>query len=284
MDSEKMGRDRSLGLIDVFPGDYIAQDETGEYLVNDKRAWREDGLKLHGKGMPKGTLTYNVSFYPCINVADPEDEEESADDAGKAPPPTEKKDGVTLEIPAELVPATPTSPKSPVSPKSPMSPRKSREEKAPPLIRLTPQELLRHECGLVIFKLMEAELPKSDTHIEIFVDDMAFPSYVSSTARSRNFKFDEIGDCFVRELDFSRLTVKVRERAEKQDDDKNKTLARLTGNTLDTLKQCLVSCGTFLLCVYLVPPCILGSLCILGSPLYTWSPSPSPPIRVWDYT
>ncbi len=248
MDSEKMGRDRSLGLIDVFAGDYVRQDDTGEYLVNDQKTWREDGLKLHGKGMPKGTLNYNVAFYPCLNVADPEDEEEAADDVKKSVDmprssiAVEKKEGATLEVPAEKEPATPTTPKTPVTPMSPMSPRKSRDEtRAPPLVRLTPQELLKYESGLVIFKLMEAELPKSDTHIEVFVDDMAFPSYVSSTGRSRTFKFDEIGDCFVRELEFSKLTVKVRERGEKQEDDKNKTLARLTGNTLDTLKQCLVS-------------------------------------------
>lgn len=34
-----------------------------------------------------------------------------------------------------------------------------------------PQELL--DSGLVISKLMEAELPRSDGHIEVLVDDMA---------------------------------------------------------------------------------------------------------------
>jgi Ca2+-dependent lipid-binding protein len=90
---------------------------------------------------------------------------------------------------------------------------------------------------------MDADLPHSNTRIEIFVDDMAFPSYVSSTAKSKQHKFDEIGDCFVRELEFSKLTLRIREKGEKQGDgdDKDHTLARLTGSTLDTLKQCLVS-------------------------------------------
>jgi len=87
---------------------------------------------------------------------------------------------------------------------------------------------------------MHAEMPRGNTNLEVYVDDMAFPSYVSSTAKERHHKFEEIGDCFIRELDWSRLTLKVREKGEKQGDgDKDKTLARLSGNSLDTLKQCL---------------------------------------------
>lgn len=233
MDAEKMGRDRSLGLVEVFAGDFISQDENGEYLVHDAKAVQEGGLRLHGKGIAKGVLVYTVAFYPCINVADPEDEEEKAPAAAEG-----AKDGSASPTASDR--ADDKSPETPKTPASPTTPASS----APPKVHLTPQELLKYESGLVIFKFMEAELPKSDTHLEVFVDDMAFPSYVSGTARSKNFKFDEIGDCFIRELEFSRLTLKVREKSEKSDGstekEKDKTVARLTGNTLDTLKQCLV--------------------------------------------
>lgn len=266
MDAEKMGKDRSLGLIDIHASEYVHQDENGEYIVHDEKVPREDGLRLHGKGVAKGLLQYTVAFYPTLNVADPEDEEEEEKEKEKekedTPPLSQNGDTMSLEVPPRSEnagrfsssldidrekdaarPKTPASPVSPGLPKSPgfaKSPRKSREEKQPPKIHLTPQELLKHESGLIIFKLMEAELPKSDAHIEIFVDDMAFPSYVSSSAKKRQYRFDEIGDCFIRELEFSKLTIKVREGSGKPgDDDKDKTLARLTGNTLDTLKQCL---------------------------------------------
>jgi hypothetical protein len=46
----------------------------------------------------------------------------------------------------------------------------------------------------------------------------------------------------VRELDFSRITLRIREKgASKGDEKKDHTLAKLTGDTLVTLKQCLVS-------------------------------------------
>ncbi|KAK3942201.1 tricalbin-3 [Diplogelasinospora grovesii] len=273
MDAEKMGRDRSLGLTEIFSGDYMSQEENGEWAVHDKKAVHDDGLRLHGKGVAKGILTYTVAFYPCLNVADPEDEEREREkekekekererkrekekekeaekgetsepkksleprhsEAGKFASGLEKTDSSS----DEKVPTTPLTPTTPITPVSP-TPRKSRDEREPPKIHLSPQELLKHESGLVIFKLMEAELPKGHSRIEVFVDDMAFASYISSTARSKTHTFDEIGDCFIRELEFSKLTIKVCERSDKQEEgQKQHTLARLTGNTLDTLKQCL---------------------------------------------
>ncbi|KAK5663647.1 hypothetical protein OQA88_4078 [Cercophora sp. LCS_1] len=257
MDAENMGKDRSLGLTEIYSGDYMNKDDDGEWVVHDKKAVREDGLKLHGKGVPKGVLTYTVAFYPCLNIADPEDEEDEAAKEGEKEKPSEAE---SLEVPrsteagkftatldskdtskasSEKDSSRPITPKTPITPTSP-NPGKAREEKQPPKIYLTPQELLKHESGLVIFRLMEAELPKSQSRIEVFVDDMAFPSYVSSISKSKKHKFDEIGDCFIRELDFSKLTIKVSEKSDKQEDQaKQRTLARLSGNTLDTLKQCL---------------------------------------------
>jgi len=250
MDAENMGKDRSLGLTEIYSADYMRKEESGEWAVHDEKALREDGLKIHGKGVPKGVLTYTVAFYPCLNVADPEDEEKEKE---KAPTP---KKSLDLPRPPELANlatsldvkagaeqkdlSRPVTPKTPITPSS-TAPRKSRDEREPPKIYLTPQELLRHESGLVIFRLMEADLPKSHCRIEVFVDDMAFPSYVSSMSKTKKHTFDEMGDCFIRELDFSKLTIKICERSDKQEDaGKQHTLARLAGNTLDTLKQCLV--------------------------------------------
>ncbi|KAM7205812.1 tricalbin-3 [Naviculisporaceae sp. PSN 640] len=253
MDAENMGRDRSLGLTEIFSGDYMAQDDNGEWLVHDRKAVRDDGLRLHGKGVAKGTLTYTVAFYPTLNIADPEDEEkekEKEKETEKSETGTEGKKSLDVPRTAALEntdstnstsanSSRPITPKTPLTPVSPSFPRKS-TERVPPKLHLTPAELLKYESGLVIFNLMEAELPKSNTRVEVFVDDMAFPSYVSSAAKHKSHKFDEIGDCFVRELEFSKLTIKVSEKSDKQEEaGKQHTLARLTGGTLDTLQQCL---------------------------------------------
>jgi Ca2+-dependent lipid-binding protein len=262
MDAENVGKDRSLGLTEIYSGDYMAQDDNGEWVVHDEKKERQDGLRMHGKGTSKGTLAYTVAFYPTLNIADPEDEEEKEkeerreEEAKEAEIEKDKSSSLSrpsfdaksstrpsLDVrPSDLKePGTPLTPKTPTSPSSAIFAGKSRDEREPPKVYLTPQELLRYESGLVIFRLMEAELPKSQSRVEVFVDDMAFPSYVSSVAKSKHHKFDEIGDCFIRELEFSRLTIKVSERTDKREEGgKDHTLARLSGNTLDTLKQCLV--------------------------------------------
>ncbi|KAI1283289.1 C2 domain-containing protein [Xylaria sp. FL0933] len=251
MDAEKMGKDRSLGLVEVFAGDYMERDENGEWLVHDEKKVQEAGLRLHGKGIEKGVLTFTVSFFPCLNVADPEEEEKSEDGENAVDAPKQSLDVPRSSEAGKIsslerkstnnVPTTPTSPVMPTSPTSTVD-RKSRElPREIPKIRLSPEELLKYESGFLIFNLIEGEMPKSGTHLEIFVDDMLYPSYASGTAKSIHHKFDEIGDCFIRELEFSKLTLKVCEKREKpgEERDEDHTLSRLTGNTLETLKQCL---------------------------------------------
>jgi Ca2+-dependent lipid-binding protein len=251
MDQETMNADRTLGMVEIPASDYIKQDENGEYLVHDSKDPHAGALRMHGKGSARGTLNYTAAFYPCLNIADPEEEEEEA--AKKS------QDGQS--------PTSPTSP-SPVGDHGVATNGKSghsrvdsttirqlaegekeqeetNEQKAPPKIRLTPEELIKYESGLIIFKLLDCELSRSNVHVEVVVDDMAFPSYSSSTVQSKKTTLNEIGDCFVRELDFSKITLRLREKGDKSDD-KDVAVSRLTGNTLDTLKQCLVGSHTIL--------------------------------------
>ena len=75
MDAENLGKDRSLGLIEVSASDYIRQAEGGEYEVHDERKKQAAPLRMHGKGAPKGTLNFSAAFYPTLNIVDPEEEE-----------------------------------------------------------------------------------------------------------------------------------------------------------------------------------------------------------------
>jgi hypothetical protein len=72
------------------------------------------------------------------------------------------------------------------------------------------------------------------------MDDFAFPSYISSKARSRHTNFNEVGDAFVRELDVSRITLRLRQKSDGKATDKaDNVIAKLQGDTLVTLKNCL---------------------------------------------
>ena len=73
MDQENLGKDRSLGLVEVSTADYIHQAENGEYEAHNVKKPLSEPLQM--KGTSKGKLNFTVSFYPTLNLADPEDEE-----------------------------------------------------------------------------------------------------------------------------------------------------------------------------------------------------------------
>lgn len=75
MDEENVGKDRSLGHIELAAADFVRQDENGEYLVNENKEVLSRGLKTGSHGSLKGTLNFTCSFYPTYNVTDPDDEE-----------------------------------------------------------------------------------------------------------------------------------------------------------------------------------------------------------------
>ena len=53
------------------------------------------------------------------------------------------------------------------------------------------------------------------------------------------------GDAIVRELDVSKITLRIKEKQDKNggDEDSENTIAKMSGSTLDTLQRCLVSSG-----------------------------------------
>ena len=76
MDAENLGKDRSLGSIEISSADYIHESAEGGFEVHDIKTSRSGGLRMNSKGSTKGTLNFTVAFYPTLNVADPEEEEE----------------------------------------------------------------------------------------------------------------------------------------------------------------------------------------------------------------
>ncbi|KAK5091304.1 Tricalbin-2 [Lithohypha guttulata] len=249
MDEEKLGKDRSLGQIDVSLADYIKENEQdGGYLVHDTRQVFNDGLRLQGKGGAKGVLSYTVSFFPTLNVIDPEEEKEEQETAlpevstsvnGSAPGVEGQK---SLEAAGNLsVPVDRTESIAAPSVKAPsLQESVSLEKKQPPKIRMTVDDLPKYESGLLVFKLIEGNFQHKNVMLEIVMDDHIFPSYSSGKVRQQHHTFGEIGDAFIRELDWSRITLRVVEKVDKEGDDgEDHVIAKLTGQTIQVLSQCL---------------------------------------------
>ncbi|KAL8739134.1 MAG: hypothetical protein Q9181_000163 [Wetmoreana brouardii] len=262
MDEENLGKDRSLGLMEIAAADYIHMADNGEYKVHDTKRPMSEPLKIHGKGTPKGQLNFTVAFYPTINLADPEDEEEEdANGEGQQRP---LADGLRPD--GERRKSLEGSRRSLENGDSSSPRQKGREAgkidinlarqrskgekeqqettgevKKPPKLRLSPEELVKHESGLLIFKLLEGTMAHSDVRLEVVMDDMVFPSFTSAKVRSKHTQFGEIGDAFVRELDFSRITLRLTEKTDRKGEGEKSdtTTAKLTGSTMETLLRCL---------------------------------------------
>lgn len=149
MDQEKVGKDRSLGRIDFETGLYVKEGPDGLFLENSEKINQIKGLK-DDKGSEKGTLNYTCAFYPCLNIADPEEEEEEKKlqeeiDAEKkrvheeaAALKGDNPDPIALENEKEkanieentIIPPTPTG--------------SEKDDRKPPKIKLTPEELMKY--------------------------------------------------------------------------------------------------------------------------------------------
>ncbi|KAA8913371.1 C2 domain-containing protein [Sphaerosporella brunnea] len=249
MDQETMGKDRSLGAVELSLDEFIQQDEQGLFQVHDEKRNRSEGLYLGHKSTPKGILNFTAAFYPCLNVADPEEEEEekklaemeqaSLDIKEGSSATSISEDSKSIKTPSIADGKKPTelAPDSDVA-KTPVSPsfEQEGEKKKPAKLRLMPEELVKYESGLLIFKIIDGQLAHKDCYLEVLMDDMLYPAFSTARIRTKNIRFDEIGDAMVRELEFSEITLRLREHGDHGDDG---VMAKLSGSTLETLKMCL---------------------------------------------
>ncbi|EXJ87509.1 hypothetical protein A1O3_04469 [Capronia epimyces CBS 606.96] len=258
MDEEKLGKDRSLGLVQISASDYIKESDEGGYEVNDTRTPLSGGLRLGGSGESKGTINYTVSFFPTLNVVDPEEEEDertaqaAIDATGTTvgAPSHSKKSSIDAKPSAEISRAS-TDIRQSIDTAARVggqangassihSSTFTAQPKQAPKIRITTEDLNKYESGLLIFQLVEGHFAITDVHLEVLMDDHAFPAYSSSKIRQRDHHFGETGDAMVREIDMSRITLRLTEKADKTGkQDEDNVVAKLTGPTLTTLQQCL---------------------------------------------
>jgi Ca2+-dependent lipid-binding protein len=270
MDYQSHSKDRSLGYTQLNANEFISRNEDGEYLEFAEKKLRVEPL-FNDRKEAKGNLYYTVSFYPCVNVADPEEEEEvqkaeakiqelpdSAADASGVKKP--EVNGASQPTPLPELPKASASASSQIDDGSRPSVDASRSSLSvssndkggrrvsssssitgraePPKVHLTPEELLKYNSGIVIFNIIEGELSNRDCYLEVLFDDYAFPAFVSTKARSEHQRWDEVGDTFVRELDFSRITMRVRTKLDHLHD-LSDVIGTLTGDTIEVLKTCL---------------------------------------------
>ncbi|KAL2824799.1 hypothetical protein BDW59DRAFT_82737 [Aspergillus cavernicola] len=267
MDEESVGSDRSLGSVELSAADYVHENETGEYDVDDEKQLVSSTLHL-GSRSAKGTLNYTVAFYPTIPVVNPEDEaedqaeEEALEDADGEAEETElarkstdskrkinhsksmstdsKVSGkATTNGTAEVQTNGRASLESRPGTAKDSETMSVRSIKEVPKTYISVEELENYESGFIVFNLHEVQLSRTNVHVEILMDDYMFPVWSSAKIRTKNAKVEDIGDAFVRELDFSKITIRIVEKLNAKNGDDEHIVAKLTGDTLSTLQRIL---------------------------------------------
>ncbi|RMY19282.1 hypothetical protein D0866_12908, partial [Hortaea werneckii] len=255
MDEENTGKDRTMGQIEIPASEYVQQGANGEYLVHDSKNKVIPAQLRMGASPPKGTLNFTCAFYPCLNVIDP-DEEEREEAKARASMETDPRKSTeiapngstgararsnTAGTVGSVNPADQEMKKALEAGEKEQTEAEEVKTAPVPKVRIGPEDLKNYECGLLVFRILEGHLAHSGTYLEVVMDDNLFPVYTSAKAKSGNYNFNETGDFMVRELDLSRITLRLVSELDTKGEgmDKDDIKAKLTGQTIDTLKRCL---------------------------------------------
>ncbi|SMR43530.1 unnamed protein product [Zymoseptoria tritici ST99CH_3D1] len=242
MDEENVGKDRTMGQIEIAAQDYIKQGENGEYQICDTKDKVISEQVRIGTGSPRGTLNFTVAFYPTLAVQDPEDEEELQKKAAleEAPVPGIKRSDTAGTIGSVDSTASQKEMKTALN-ENEQEQTEAEEVKQleVPKVKIGVEDLGKYESGLLVFTIHDGELAHAGTHLEVLMDDMKYPAWGSAKVKNRKHTFNETGDAMVRELDLSRITLRLVSDKDIKDEKDDDIKAKLSGSLLDTLKRCL---------------------------------------------
>ncbi len=82
---------------------------------------------------------------------------------------------------------------------------------------ISARDVLEHDSGVLVTHLISADLDRSGTYCEFYVDSDNY-QFKSQVQRSRNPKWNEVADIFVKELEYAKLIIMVREKSSMEKD------------------------------------------------------------------
>ncbi|KAF7727699.1 hypothetical protein EC973_007255 [Apophysomyces ossiformis] len=203
MDYNDISKDKILGL-----HDFILKDIVKETVVDGQTIYvgldpvdRWVDLTSNERKKGKGRLHYTASFYPILEL--PKEEEEKEETGEEI---TEQKEESEKQVDG-VIPADKTLPE-----------RDLHGE----LIKYTEDkkiDLLAYESGILAVTIHDVKLPERMKVTTDILLDSNDPQYRTSQAKGIHLPFNETGDAFVKEMEFSRLVVRVKAVKDNDKDD-----------------------------------------------------------------
>lgn len=77
---------------------------------------------------------------------------------------------------------------------------------------------LRAESGVLVIQAISGTIEKK-SRLEVLFDDGYWPSFGTDKSQTTHAKWDRVGEAFVKELDLSRITIRLNENDEFEKED-----------------------------------------------------------------
>ncbi|WFD33903.1 hypothetical protein MCUN1_000729 [Malassezia cuniculi] len=233
MDYQNSSADRSLGACEVRISELAEENVENRivpYIGNGRRAHSEP-LKQRS-GQTKGTIDFEVEFLPAMNIqgSDFAEENREREASERRERGAAAQGDVAGEQPEEFGAAAggAEADNDPIDGEV----EEGDEENDFGGAQVSVEELLATPSGVIAFNLIDADIPVSRAQLEVAFDDAAWPALVTERRKGRDYKWDEVGEAVIRELDVS--TVCMRIRIGMKDDD---VIAEYMASTKDLLRS-----------------------------------------------
>ncbi|ORZ17605.1 C2 domain-containing protein [Lobosporangium transversale] len=207
MDFQKVTKDRSLLVIEELP------DKAGYQARPAVDRWAPIQQK---DGSNKGELHYEISFFPSLKVARQATEKERTATPLKAAAEREENAAVAAEgVVQQQQQAAPTAA---TEKSSSQAPAQANAPTTLPPGTVSSSDALEHDSGILVTHLVSANLNRSGTaYCEFYLDSDCY-QYKSQSQKTRNPKWNEVADIFVKELEYAKLVILVREKSSMDND------------------------------------------------------------------
>ncbi|KAK4689249.1 hypothetical protein P7C73_g857, partial [Tremellales sp. Uapishka_1] len=244
MDFQNIGKDRTLGTVEISIAEYTTASADPKYPYQSKGSQsRSDPIRLGKANQYKGQLVYEAHFQPAVSLrggvsfdAQPNELELEASkiQAGQ--------NGSGTVTPNGNAGANGTAVGT-VAGESKAGGEETEAENPESGVVMTTEELLSNQSGILVFQVISGQLSRRGS-LEVMFDDGYWPSFTSGKARSSHPTWDQVGEGFVRELDFSRIWLRINAA---DDSEKEDIVAEFKCEAKDFLDQCMNQPADFLL-------------------------------------
>ncbi|KAG0205878.1 hypothetical protein BGX28_002568 [Mortierella sp. GBA30] len=210
-DFQKVTKDRTLGKTEFSVSEIVEElpDKAGYIPRPAIDRWAPLKQK---EGNMKGELHYEVSFYPSLKLAK---EATAAEEAVTAASTTDA--GVVAPVETVDTTSAPAGPAAPEIVQSPVAASVGSGTVSLPPGTIYEHEALDYDSGILVTHLIGANLDRTSTYCEFYVDSDNY-QFKSQLQRSRNPRWNEVADIFVKELEYAKLIILVKEKSAMEKD------------------------------------------------------------------